>query len=223
MRKNIALFFLGIILVAFGVVWGGNAVGLWDIDLFFRGWWSLIFIILPIYGMIRHGVKGFDLCVLFFGILALLTSIGVIAWVKIRMLFLPALVVFIGLIVVVSAFKRKPSEEMDWEGADKVHTVFGGDRLCFDGQIYNGGRADAEFGGIEMDLRNAVIEQDITMNVSAVFGGVKIWFPPNVRVEVNNSSVFGGVKNEVAENNAVNVPVVRIRCCAIFGGIELKS
>ena len=59
------------------------------------------------------------------------------------------------------------------------------------------------------------------MNVSAVFGGVKIWFPPNVKVIVENSSVLGGVKNNVRENNAYNVPTVRIHCCAVFGGIEL--
>ena len=221
MRKNIALLFLGIVLVLFGVCWGGNAVGLWDFDLFFDGWWSLFFIVLPIYGMMRHGVKWFDVCILLFGVIALLSSVGIINWMKIRLLFFPALLVFIGLSVIFSIFKRKPSEKLEREAASKINAVFGANRKRLDGQVYEGGCVDAEFGGVELDLRNAVIEQDIAMNVSAVFGGVKIWFPPNVRVIVDNSSVLGGVKNNVRENNAYNVPTVRLRCCAIFGGIEL--
>ena len=221
MRKNISLLFLGIVLVLFGVCWGGNAVGLWDFDLFFDGWWSLFFIVLPISGMMRHGVKWFDVCILLFGVIALLSSVGIINWMKIRLLFFPALLVFIGLSVIFSIFKRKPSEKLEREAASKINAVFGANRKRLDGQVYEGGCVDAEFGGVELDLRNAVIEQDIAMNVSAVFGGVKIWFPPNVRVIVDNSSVLGGVKNNVRENNAYNVPTVRLRCCAIFGGIEL--
>ena len=221
MRKNISLLFLGIVLVLFGVCWGGNAVGLWDFDLFFDGWWSLFFIVLPIYGMMRHGVKWFDVCILLFGVIALLSSVGIINWMKIRLLFFPALLVFIGLSVIFSIFKRKPSEKLEREAASKINAVFGANRKRLDGQVYEGGCVDAEFGGVELDLRNDVIEQDIAMNVSAVFGGVKIWFPPNVRVIVDNSSVLGGVKNNVRENNAYNVPTVRLRCCAIFGGIEL--
>ena len=221
MRKNISLLFLGIVLVLFGVCWGGNAVGLWDFDLFFDGWWSLFFIVLPIYGMMRHGVKWFDVCILLFGVIALLSSVGIINWMKIRLLFFPALLVFIGLSVIFSIFKRKPSEKLEREAASKINAVFGANRKRLDGQVYEGGCVDAEFGGVELDLRNAVIEQDIAMNVSAVFGGVKIWFPPNVRVIVDNSSVLGGVKNNVRENNAYNVPTVRLRCCAIFGGREL--
>ena len=221
MRKNISLLFLGIVLVLFGVCWGGNAVGLWDFDLFFDGWWSLFFIVLPIYGMMRHGVKWFDVFILLFGVIALLSSVGIINWMKIRLLFFPALLVFIGLSVIFSIFKRKPSEKLEREAASKINAVFGANRKRLDGQVYEGGCVDAEFGGVELDLRNAVIEQDIAMNVSAVFGGVKIWFPPNVRVIVDNSSVLGGVKNNVRENNAYNVPTVRLRCCAIFGGIEL--
>ena len=221
MRKNISLLFLGIVLVLFGVCWGGNAVGLWDFDLFFDGWWSLFFIVLPIYGMMRHGVKWFDVCILLFGVIALLSSVGIINWMKIRLLFFPALLVFIGLSVIFSIFKRKPSEKLEREAASKINAVFGANRKRLDGQVYEGGCVDAEFGGVELDLRNAVIEQDIAMNVSAVFGGVKIWFPPNVRVIVDNSSVLGGVKINVRENNAYNVPTVRLRCCAIFGGIEL--
>lgn len=221
MRRKLSLLFLGIMLILFGVLWGGDSVGIWHFDVFFEGWWSLIFIIMPIYGMMRHGIKWFDIAVLAFGLIALLSNIGFIDWQRVRLLFFPALVIFIGIMLIAGIFRRKTDAAAGYYGASKIHAVFTTNRCRPDGQVYDGGRVDAEFGTVEMDLRGAVIEQDIVMNVSAVFGGVKIWFPPNVRVIVDNSSVFGGVKNQVRENNALNVPVVRIRCCAIFGGIEL--
>lgn len=221
MRKKVALFFLGLVLILFGVLWGGDSVGLWHIDLFFNGWWSLFFIVLPIYGMIRHGVKGFDLIILAIGLLILFSGIGLIDWQRIRLLFWPCLVILLGLYLIFGVFKRKPSPALEREAAARVSATFGSVKSSCDGRPYDGGVVDADFGGAELDLRNAIIEKDISMNVSACFGAVKICFPPHVRVEAENHSFFGAVKNNVGENTAVNAPVVRVRCSAVFGGIEL--
>lgn len=42
-KKNIIL---GIILIALGIIFGGNALNLFSINVFFKGWWTL-FIIIP--------------------------------------------------------------------------------------------------------------------------------------------------------------------------------
>ncbi|MBQ1251347.1 MAG: hypothetical protein IIY02_00365 [Firmicutes bacterium] len=221
MRKNLSLVFLGLVLVLFGVLWGGDSVGLWDFEVFFPGWWSLILIIMPIFGMVRHGVKWFDIVIMCAGFLILLSYIGIINWYMVRLLFFPALVIFIGLVVIFSVFKKKPSPRLDREAAAKVFASFSSVKRNCDGQFYDGGRVDAEFGSMEFDLRNAVIERDIVIYSSATFGTVKIWFPPNVRVLAEDSSILGTMKNRTAENNAVNVPVVHVRSRAFCGSIEL--
>ena len=68
MRKNLSLLFLGAVLVIFGVVWGGSRVGLLPFDVFFDGWWSLILIVIAVYGMLSHGVKVFDVILLILGV-----------------------------------------------------------------------------------------------------------------------------------------------------------
>ncbi|MBQ6810206.1 MAG: hypothetical protein IJO94_02235, partial [Firmicutes bacterium] len=217
----ISLVFLGLVLVAFGVLWGGDAVNLWDFDVFFPGWWSLILIIMPIFGMVRHGVKWFDIVIMCIGFLILISYLGIINWHVVRLLFFPALVVFIGLVVIFSVFKKKPSPRLDREAAAKVFASFGSVKKNCDGQIYDGGRVDAEFGSMEFDLRNAIIERDIMIRSSATFGTVKIWLPPNVRVLVEDTSVLGSMRDHSAKNNAVNVPVVHICGRAFCGTIEL--
>ena len=44
--KNLSRTLWGLALIALGVIIGGNALGLFNIDLFFDGWWTL-FIIVP--------------------------------------------------------------------------------------------------------------------------------------------------------------------------------
>ena len=221
MKKKLSLLFLGLVLILFGLLWGGNSVGLWKINLFFPGWWTLILIVLPIYGMIQHGIKGFDIVVLVVGVVLLLSNLHILDWVRIRLLFFPALLVLIGLILIFSIFRRQPVKGIDAEARSKVNATFASINKEYDYMTYDGGHIDALFGSAELDLRNSIIEKDIYIQASAVFGGVKISFPPGVRVVVENNSVLGGVKNWVPVNPAINAPEVRVRCCAVLGGIEL--
>ena len=46
--KNYTRMLWGLILIALGVIIGGNALNLFDIDIFFAGWWTL-FIIIPFF------------------------------------------------------------------------------------------------------------------------------------------------------------------------------
>lgn len=44
--KKVSTWLWGIVLIALGVIWGGNVLGIINVDLFFPGWWTL-FIIVP--------------------------------------------------------------------------------------------------------------------------------------------------------------------------------
>ncbi|MFD7507566.1 DUF1707 domain-containing protein [Streptomyces sp. NPDC059850] len=83
--------------------------------------------------------------------------------------------------------------------------------------------AFAVFGGVEIDLTEAVFEQrEIVIQAWAVFGGVDIKVPENVSLHGSGSGVFGGV--DVAEREAPDpdAPVVRVSGFALFGGIDAK-
>lgn len=220
-RRNLSLLFLGAILIAFGVLWGGNSFGIWDVDVFFHGWWTLFLIIPPIFGMIQHGVKSLDLIVLFIGLVFLFSSFGIFSWSMVSKLFLPALLILIGLSVIFSIFRRKAVPGLDREAMAHISAVFSGIKHDLVNEIYEGGRVEAVFGSVDLDLRNAVFQNDIYIEASAVFGGVKIFFPPNVKVIADKSALFGGVSDKTVTNNAVSVPQVHIKCNAIFGGVEL--
>ena len=73
-----------------------------------------------------------------------------------------------------------------------------------------------------MDLRNAVIEQDIMIKATAVFGGIVIYVPEGVIVQTSTVPIFGGATNKAKATNVVNAPTILINSLCMFGGVEIR-
>ena len=83
----------------------------------------------------------------------------------------------------------------------------------------------AVFGGAELDLREAALPgREITIDAVAVFGGVSITVPPEMRVIDTGSAIMGGreISGETAESGQPDAPVLRITGTCVFGGVEVK-
>ena len=66
----------GIVLIAIGLIVGGNALGITNINIFFDGWWTL-FIIIPCFiGLFKDNEKTVNLIGLLIGIALLLAIFG---------------------------------------------------------------------------------------------------------------------------------------------------
>ncbi|MGE7434162.1 MULTISPECIES: DUF1707 SHOCT-like domain-containing protein [Kitasatospora] len=84
-------------------------------------------------------------------------------------------------------------------------------------------RAVAVFGGVEIDLTDAVFESpEVVIEVTAIFGGVEIRVPENVSLHGGGVGIFGGFS--VREQTAADpyAPVVRVKGAAVFGGCEAR-
>jgi hypothetical protein len=86
-------------------------------------------------------------------------------------------------------------------------------------------RALAFMGGVELDLREAVLDPGVTeIEVLAVMGGVVVTVPPNVRLESNGFAFMGGFEDQLKEPASAdpNAPVVRLTGFAFMGGVEAR-
>ena len=106
------------------------------------------------------------------------------------------------------------------ENMEKIGVIFSGRKILVENE-FHGGEFEAVFGGVTLDLRKAVITDNISIDVLAVFGGVDILLPSNVRVKMNDTGLFGGCSNSY-RNCEGEVPVVYINATALFGGVEVK-
>jgi predicted membrane protein len=98
--------------------------------------------------------------------------------------------------------------------------AFSGCDMNYDGEVFEGAELTAVFGGVKCDLRNAIIEKDCAIQVSAIFGGIDIFIPDNVNVKVSSNSIFGGVSNKTAVHQSA--PTIYVGGTCMFGGVEIK-
>jgi hypothetical protein len=81
----------------------------------------------------------------------------------------------------------------------------------------------AVFGGVDLDLRQAVLAQrEVSINITCVFGGVDIKVPPGVRVVNSSVSVFGGVQLPDDDPLEPDAPVLRLTGLNVFGGVGVR-
>lgn len=215
----------GIVFIVLGLIFGLNAVGVTDIDVFFDGWWTLFIIIPSLIGIIKNARNVGGYIWLAIGIVLLLSAQGILNISRVGNLIFPAILVAIGLsIIFKDVAAEKVSEkikELNKDNKEEYYATFSGQKLNYVGNEFKGVNVNAIFGGVDIDLRNAIIEQDQVINATAVFGGVNILAPNNVNVQVKSNSLFGGVSNKTIPNKE-NVPTIYVKAFCLFGGVDIK-
>ena len=222
MRKRISNTLWGLIFIVLGIGIVGDMAGAWEMNLLFAGWWTMFLIIPAVLGMVEHGIRIGNTICLVLGLALLACVRGYLPWEVLSLMLVPTVMILIGGVMVfknlfhlnigrVKVPNEKRLEEL---------VVFSGKNLVVNDEFY-GMEGEAIFGGLTIDLRNAKIEQDISIDTMAVFGGVDILVPANVSVKLNDISLFGGCSNG-RNFRPVGGPVVYVNATALFGGVEVK-
>lgn len=113
------------------------------------------------------------------------------------------------------------SSQQDTGAHPSYTAIFSGQDIRNSADNLDGSTLFALFGGLTVDFRDARIDHDILIDASAVFGGIDLMFPPNVRVVTKATPLFGGVDNKTRPPRAVDAPTVTVRCLAAFGGVDI--
>jgi hypothetical protein len=84
-------------------------------------------------------------------------------------------------------------------------------------------RAISVFGGVEIDLTEAVFDApELVIHCTAVFGGVEIRVPDHVALRGGGIGIFGGSDIQQQEGAEPSSPIVTIKSVCVFGGVEAK-
>lgn len=223
MRSRVSNGLWGLFWIALGVIIAGNAFHWWDVTLFFPGWWTL-FIIVPCgISMISHGFGNFSSIGLAVGILLLLNCQGYVIDETFRKLLVPMILILIGLSMVLRNIINDTRKVNVTYGKEDCHAAtFAGNTFVHPNTKFCGSELDAVFGSMTLDLRSAIIDENVVINASAIFGGVDIYVPSNVKVKVSSSSFFGGVSNKYRNCMIEGSPIIYVNATCMFGGVEIK-
>jgi predicted membrane protein len=141
----------------------------------------------------------------------------------------PMLVVAVGILIVVKALKQNrgvPPELARSEDFLQGTAIFGGFKRRVSTQSFKGGELTAIFGGYEVDLRQAVLENgQARIDVFVLFGGGEIRVPEGWEIS-NRATAIAGALNDSTHHGPASPesrPRLVVTGLILFGGTEVKS
>ena len=125
---------------------------------------------------------------------------------------------------------RQPSRRFSIDTAgqspdsDKMIAIFGGATRTGKWRVRKNIQALALFGGIDLDLRDAVFEAPV-VEISGFwcFGGLDIKVPEGIEVRDQTAGIFGGTDVSNIGDPAPGAPTLVIKGLSLFGGVSVHG
>ncbi len=237
MKRNVTKIMFGITALCIGVYFLGAAIGFWELQSF-KGWWTLFLIIPAIASMISSGINFMNSLLLGGGIWLFISEQEILTAYQLKISGLAVLFFAFGIWLIISSLRKKTvsnhaenfskidntfeNAKFDSSSKPEYIAVMSGGEYINNSSDLRGGSATAVLGGLDIDLSNVRINRNVTFHTNAVLGGVDIYVPSGVRVEVSGTAIMGGCDNLVPGIYDESLPVLTIKYSAVLGGVDVK-
>lgn len=224
--NNVSNLLWGIVLVVIGVIFGLNALDITNINVFFDGWWCL-FIIVPCFiDLFKDRDKTGNIIGLVIGGSLFLACQDFISFEIIFKLAIPFIIVVFGISLLIKGLFNsdisKKIKAKDKDDVREVYAIFSSEKLNYANEKLDSINLNAIFGGVDIDLGDAIIDGDVVINATALFGGIDIKnVSDDVNIKVVSTSIFGGTSNKTSSSKKSKATIF-INSTCIFGGVEIK-
>jgi hypothetical protein len=108
--------------------------------------------------------------------------------------------------------------------SDKMIAIFGGVTRKGRWRVRKNTHALALFGGMDLDLRDAIFEAPV-VEISGFwcFGGLDIKVPEGIEIQDQTAGIFGGTDVRDVGDPAPGAPMLVIKGVSLFGGVSIKG
>ena len=210
---------IGLVLVTLGVFGILDATGTLDSSETIDRWWPVAIIGLGLIGMlVERRISLGPMIVVVVGFLVLADQQ---AWTH-EDLFGPVLLVTIGVVILSGLWRHRPVEG---EHRENSVVMFGGTKIKDRSEHFTHADVSAIFGGATLDLREAHIDREASVDALALCGGVDVLVPKGWRVALGGTPILGGCEDKTEGNGEfpADAPVLKVNATAILGGIDVKN
>lgn len=226
----------GLIFILLGAAVLVQVSGIYDFGSLSHSWWTLFLIVPGLVGLLTSGFEFWNVALIAIGVWLLATDQN---WLPEHsgLWLLGALLILLGLQMLFGSHTHhwghgyEGRVERDFE--KKLFTedndtfpirscVFSSMRIVSRCQALRGGKADAVFGTLVLNLREVGIESNAEIEINAVFGKIVLLAPKNVPLKFELTPVFGSCRNSAAFPAAQDgAAALTIKGAAVFGSIEV--
>jgi predicted membrane protein len=139
----------------------------------------------------------------------------------------PLILIVIGLAILFGGqgFRGRERSEVSLDDID-AWSMWGDAKRRITSRSFRGGQATAFMGGVELDLRDAmVIEKPAVREATVLMGGLNLRVPAAWNVEFNTLTLLGGTDDKRGRPGiaADGLPDLVITGLVLMGGIEVKD
>ncbi|ANI90255.1 hypothetical protein A9P82_13715 [Arachidicoccus ginsenosidimutans] len=105
-----------------------------------------------------------------------------------------------------------------------INSIFGSAEKTLFTKTFKGGNITCSFGGGELNLSQADIEETAILNVTVTFGGAEITVPANWTIQNELTAFMGGIEDKRKLSSPAVPPKILILRGSVFcGGVEIKN
>ena len=192
-----------------------------DVNIFFKGWWTLIFI-LPAIGMLFfQRNKKSSLFIILVGIIILLGVYKVLTINKCFIILLSLVIIFIGINIIQITFRIPKKKNTAEKYLPNYYAIFGSADEK-NSTNFSGGRIHSIFGQVILDLTDSKIEDGSTIKLLNIFGSSELLLPRNVEILSSSKSTLGSSENYKSSKSRGRRSKVYIESVNILGGTKVK-
>jgi predicted membrane protein len=243
----------GLLIVFVGVALLLDRLGVLPFDYVFR-FWPLLVVLVGVMTIVSHSGRAFGFLMIAAGALLQLNALGLIRLSSADIW--PLAIIAVGVLVMWGSLESRATVrekfrkkfKVDWTdpaAAEKFRqhiaetaadtdssftavAIFGGCERRYTGQHFQSGKATSVFGGVELDLRDANIDDEAVLEVSCIFGGVELRVPDSWYVHSRSLPVFGGFEDKtrqsgVADASGAKRKTLVVTGVVVFGGVEIRN
>lgn len=217
MKENLGKYVWGLAFVLLGLLLLCNSFDLFHFTIFFKGWWTLFIIIPALIDLITKEEKLSSSFFLVLGLALFCASNDYIGYGDVFTIFLCLAFILMGLKIMFRS--DKPTKFKRSASLPNYTGIFGAcEEKC--NTDYKGGSAMAIFGGVDLDLTDVKLKDDIHIDVFCMFGEITLKTDGNIEIISSTFNVFGGTENKNKSKSKGKKIYIDGFC--MFGGIEIK-
>ncbi len=223
MKQTLIRIITGIIITAVGVGALLDALNLFSFWSWFGEWWPLLVILGGLLILVSDWRRNYIWATILvvIGTLSLLRNLEVVDF-DFFSLIVPIIVIGAGLSILINNSTRAKIDTTT-KDSDDIAVFFSGTETSNRSKNYKGGKVSALFGGAMLDLRDAKLSGEATLDVFTFCGGVELRVPRDWKVIVKATSIAGGVENKAQGNDDDKAPVLVLTGSVLLGGVEIKT
>lgn len=226
--KNSPQIFIGFIFISLGLTLLLNQLGILSMfglgmDEIFRSAFILFLMYIGITLLLKDKIVGATI----FLTLGIAFLIQLVFNENIFFIFWPMILIIVGVSMLGS--KKSPSKFAnaisgitDEDNINENVTLWESNKK-FTSQNFKGGNISCVLGGVDIDLSEIKLTENITIDINCVLGGVKIQFPKNCIIKSSGYPVMGGWDNKYMQQSEGDSHTINVTGNVILGGVELVN